>query len=155
MFCLRAGPSLQAQEHRLQFCRRQVFHRKHRNQDCSFTRDWIGVVASRCFPAPDSLCSIWTDLKRSEKIPGAPTWRWGERFWLTVPSGLYQNEIQSHLYIRPGNRRLSLAALPGLPAASRGSKLPLLADTRSVFSHCNTGNFVNTPVRVDKNTSRR
>ena len=41
--------------------------------------------------------------------------------------------IQSHLYIRRGNRRLSLAALPGLPAASRGIKLPLLANTRSVF----------------------
>ena len=41
--------------------------------------------------------------------------------------------IQSHSYIRRGNRRLSLAALPGLPAASRGVKLPLLANTRSVF----------------------
>ena len=41
--------------------------------------------------------------------------------------------IHSHLYIRRGNRRLSLAALRGLPAASRGVKLPLLADTRSVF----------------------
>ena len=30
--------------------------------------------------------------------------------------------VQSHLYIRHGNRRLSLAALPGLPAASRGIK---------------------------------
>ena len=38
-FCRRAGPSLQAQEPRLQFCRRQVFHRKLRNQGCSFTRD--------------------------------------------------------------------------------------------------------------------
>ena len=65
------------------------------------------------------------------------------------------DQVQSHLYIRPGNRRLSLAALPGLPAASRGLKLPLLADSCSVFSHCNTGNFVNTPVHVDKNTPRR
>ena len=40
--------------------------------------------------------------------------------------------VQSHLYIRRGNRRLSLAVLPGLPAASRGVKLPLLANTRSV-----------------------
>ena len=43
------------------------------------------------------------------------------------------NNVQSHLYIRRGNRGLSLAALPGLPAASRGVKLPLLANTRSVF----------------------
>ena len=41
--------------------------------------------------------------------------------------------LQSHSYIRRGNRRLSLAALPGLPAASRGVKLPLLTNTRSVF----------------------
>ena len=40
---------------------------------------------------PHSLFSIWTDLKRSEKIPGAPTQRWGEWIWLTVPSGLHQN----------------------------------------------------------------
>ena len=51
---------------------------------------------SRCgsFPllsAPHSLFSIWINLKRSEKIPGAPTWRWGERNWLTGPSGLHRN----------------------------------------------------------------
>ena len=49
VFCPRAGPSLQAQEPRLQFCRRQVFHHKLRNQGCSFTRDVIGAVASRFF----------------------------------------------------------------------------------------------------------
>ena len=41
--------------------------------------------------------------------------------------------LQSHSFIARGNRRLSLAALPGLPAASRGVKLPLLVNTRSVF----------------------
>ena len=35
VFCTRAGPSLQAQEPRLQLFRRQVFHRKLRNQGCS------------------------------------------------------------------------------------------------------------------------
>ena len=40
--------------------------------------------------APHSLFSIWTDLKRSEKIPEAPTW-WWEWIWLSRPSGLYQN----------------------------------------------------------------
>ena len=50
VFCPRAGTSLQAQEPRLQFCRRQVFHRKLRNPGCRFpTRDWRDVVASRCF----------------------------------------------------------------------------------------------------------
>ena len=46
---------------------------------------------------------------------------------------LMLEKVQSHLYTRRGNRRLSLAALPGLPTASRGAKLPLLANTRSVF----------------------
>ena len=54
---------------------------------------------NRCgsFPllsAPHSLFSIWTDIKRSEKIPGAPTWRWGEWIWLTRPSGLHRNSPQ-------------------------------------------------------------
>ena len=39
VFCPRAGSSLQAQEPRLHFCQRQVFHLKLRNQGCSFTRD--------------------------------------------------------------------------------------------------------------------
>ena len=43
------------------------------------------------------------------------------------------SHVQSHLYIRRSNRRLSLVALPGLPTASRGVKLPLPTDTRSVF----------------------
>ena len=63
----RAGPSLQEQEPRLQFCRKQAFHQKLRNQGCSFTRYWIGAVDSRCFPHPTlSLASeqalkIWKD----------------------------------------------------------------------------------------------
>ena len=48
VFCPRAGPSLHAQEPRLK-CRRQFFHCKLRNQCCSFTRDWIDSVTSRCF----------------------------------------------------------------------------------------------------------
>ena len=70
VFCPRADPSLQAQEPRLQFCRRQIFHRKLRNKGCSFTTDWIGAVASRCFPHRSlSLFSIWTEFKRSGKDP--------------------------------------------------------------------------------------
>ena len=54
---------------------------------------------NRCgsFPllsAPHSLFSSWTDLKSSEKIPGAPAWRWGEWIWLTGPSGLNGNSTQ-------------------------------------------------------------
>ena len=44
--------------------------------------------------APYSPFSIWADLKRSEKIPGASTCRWGEWIWLTGPSGLHRNSPQ-------------------------------------------------------------
>ena len=44
--------------------------------------------------AHHSLFSTWTDLKRSEKIAGAPAWRWEERIWLTGPSGLHRNSPQ-------------------------------------------------------------
>ena len=68
-FCPKEGLLLQAQESRLQFCQRQVFHCKLRNQGCNFIRDWIGAVASCCFPYPTlSLASeqILKDLKRSK-----------------------------------------------------------------------------------------
>ena len=71
VFYPRAGLSLQAQEPRLQFCRRQVFHRKLRNQGCSFTRDWIGAVAAHCFLHPSlSLASeqVWQILLRGSNF---------------------------------------------------------------------------------------
>ena len=54
---------------------------------------------NRCgsFPllsAPHSLFSIWTDLKRSEKIPRALARRWGGWIWLTGHSGLHPNSPQ-------------------------------------------------------------
>ena len=52
----------------------QVFHCKLRNLACSL----LGMNRCGTFPllsAPHSLCSIWTNIKRSEKIPGAPTRR--------------------------------------------------------------------------------
>ena len=44
--------------------------------------------------APHSPFRIWTEPKRSEKIPGAPVRRWGEWIWLTESSGLYRNSRQ-------------------------------------------------------------
>ena len=74
---LKAGlPSL-SQEQRLQFYQRL-------NRCGSFS----------LLSAPHSLFSIWTDLKRSEMIPGAPTLRWGEWIRLTGPSGLHRNSRQ-------------------------------------------------------------
>ena len=91
VFCPKAGPSLQEEKPRLQFCRRQVIHRKLRNQGCSFTRDLIGAVASRCFPHPTlSLASEQTikDLKRSQGYQRGGEESW---IWLTGPSGLHRN----------------------------------------------------------------
>ena len=93
VFCPRADLTLQAQEPRLQFYQRQAFHCKLKNQGCSFTRDWISVVASHCLLLP-TLSSMWTDLERSEKITEAPTWSWGEWIWLTGPSKVHQNSPQ-------------------------------------------------------------
>ena len=67
---------------------RQVFHCKLRN---------LGMNRCNCFlllSVPHSLFSIWINLKRSKKIPGAPTRRWGEWIWLTGPSGLHRNSPQ-------------------------------------------------------------
>ena len=92
VFCPKAGPSLQAKKPRLQFCHRHVFQRKLRNQGCSFTRDLIGAVASRCFPHPTlSLASEQTlkDLKRSQRHQRGEEW-----IWLTGPSGLHRNSPQ-------------------------------------------------------------
>ena len=41
-----------------------------------------------------SLFSIWTELKRYEKIRGAPMRRWGEWIWITGPSGIHRNSPQ-------------------------------------------------------------
>ena len=95
VFCPRAGPSLQVQcKCRMQFCQRQIFRCKLRNQGCSFTRDWVGAVASCCFLQPTLSLASEQTIKRSEKIPGAPAWKWGEWIWLTGPFGLHQNSPQ-------------------------------------------------------------
>ena len=54
----------------------------------------LGMDRCGSFPllsATHSPFSIWSDLKRSQKIPETPAWRWGEWIWLTGPSGLYRN----------------------------------------------------------------
>ena len=89
---------------------RQVLHCKRRNLGCSSDEGRSSTANSGTkaavllrfnwrgsFPllsAPHSLFSTWTDLKRSEKIPGAPTRRWGEWIWLTGPSRLHWNSPQ-------------------------------------------------------------
>ena len=88
----------------------QAFHCKCRNKGCSSVQRKVfhcklrtkfavllGINKCGSFPlisTRHSLFSIWTDLESSEKIPGAPSWRWGEWIWLTGPSGLHRNSQQ-------------------------------------------------------------
>ena len=84
---------------------------------------------NRCgsFPllsAPHTIFSIWTNLKRYEKFPGAPTRRWGEWIWLTGPSGLHRNSAQ-------GLNITSITVFdqirdPEIPITVRFTKLQLL-----------------------------
>ena len=43
---------------------------------------------------PHPLFSIWTDLRWIERIPGTPTWGWGEWIWPTGSSKLHRNSTQ-------------------------------------------------------------
>ena len=54
----------------------------------------LGMNRCNSFPllsAPYSLFSIWKDFKWSEKILGAPMWKWGEWILLTGSSELDRN----------------------------------------------------------------
>ena len=82
----------------------------------------LGINRCGSFPllsAPHSLSSIWTDLKISEKFPGAPTWRWGEWIWLTTrPSGLHRNSPQGlnissiRVFVQIGDPEIPINLLP-------------------------------------------
>ena len=94
VFCPRAGLSLLTQVLRLQFCPKAGLSTAN-----SGTKVAILLGMNRCgsfllLSAPHSLFSIWTDLKRSEKISGTQTWRWGEWIWLNGPSGFHRNSPQ-------------------------------------------------------------
>ena len=54
----------------------------------------LGINRRGSFPllsAPHSLFRMWTHRKRSEKIPGTPARRWGEKIW---PFGLHRKLLQ-------------------------------------------------------------
>ena len=75
VFCPRTRLSLQTQAPRLQFCQRQVFHRKLRNQGCSFTRDVKEIVS----------------LLQALKFQGA----WGERVHIYTTTILRRGRVVS------------------------------------------------------------
>ena len=101
---------------------------------------------NRCgsFPllsAPHSLFSIWTDLKRSEKIPGASTWRWGEWIWLTRPSGLHLNSPQ---WLNIGSIRVfDQIRDPEIPIILHPHYDYNIYNTRQIFISCEFLNIIN------------
>ena len=80
------------QETRLHFCPKASLLPQTQEPRLQFYQGWTGEVASRCFLHP--TLSIWTDLKTSEKIPGAPTRRWLDWIWLTGSSRRHRNSPQ-------------------------------------------------------------
>ena len=94
VFCPGAGLSLQTQAPRLQFCPKAGLSPQTQEQTLRFYQGFNRCGSFSLLSAPHSLFSFWTDLKRSEKIPETPTWRWGEWTWLTGPSGLHRNSPQ-------------------------------------------------------------
>ena len=94
VFCPRVGPSLQTQEPRLYFCRKAGLPPQTLEARLQFYQELNRCDTFPLFSAPNSLFGIWTDLKRSEKILGASTWRRGEWIWPTVLSGLNRNSPQ-------------------------------------------------------------
>ena len=118
VYCPRAGPSLQVQEPRLQFCWRQVFHHKLSNQGCSFTRDWIGAVASCCFLHP----SFFLVSEQTLKDLTGTNMEWGEWIWLTEPSGLHQNSPQRYKPVPSEFLTDQRSGIPNHPSPSKEYK---------------------------------
>ena len=91
VFCPRACPSLQAQEPRLQFCSKTGLPPQTQETRLQFYQGLNRCGSFSLLSAHQSLFNIWTDLKRSERFSGAPSWRWWEWIWLTGPSALHRN----------------------------------------------------------------
>ena len=94
VFCPRAGPSLQNAG-----TKAAILPKGRSSTANSGTKVAVLLGMNRygSFPllsAPHSPFSILTNFKRSKKIPGAPTRRWGEWIWLTGPSGHHRNSPQ-------------------------------------------------------------
>ena len=117
MFCPRTDLSLQTQDTKAAVLPKGRSSTANSGTSLQFYWGWIGAVASRRFSHP-TLFSIWTDLKKSEKIPGASTWRWGEWIWLTGSSGHHRNSPQGLNIIR---RRGVVGRVPAFQPGGTGS----------------------------------
>ena len=91
MFCPSAGHSLHI------LGTKAAVLPKGRSSTVNLGTKVAGMNRCGSFPllsVPHTLFSIWTDLKRSEKFPGAQAWRWEECIRLTGPSGRHRNSPQ-------------------------------------------------------------
>ena len=90
----KAELSLQTQAAWLQFCPKAGLTPQTEKQRLQFYQELNRYGSFPLLSSRHSLFSIWTELRRSEKIPGVPTWRWGEWIWLSGPSGFQRNSLQ-------------------------------------------------------------
>ena len=86
---------------------------------------YICSVSSPSFFAPHTLFSTWRGLKRSEEIPGAPAWRWGEWIWLAGSSGLHRNSPQ-------GINISSIRVFEQI----KDPKIPITLRPQSIYNNC-------------------
>ena len=77
IYIYRAGPSLQTQAPRLQFCPKAGLPLQTQEPRLQFYKGWIGAVPSRCFLHPALSFESEQTLKDLKKFPGAPTRWWG------------------------------------------------------------------------------
>ena len=98
VFCPKAGPSLHAEKPRLQFCRRQVFHFKLRNQGCSFTMDLIGEIASRCFLHHTLSLASEQTLKDLKRGTNEEVWRVDLANWALQTLPKFSTGVKHHFH---------------------------------------------------------
>ena len=117
----------------------------------SETRFAVLLVMNRCGSLPllsayHSLFSIWTDFKRSEKVPSALTWRWGEWIWLTEPSGLHRNSPKGLISAPSGFCPDQRSGNPNYPSLPSRHKIPNFIGEK--YNACSSAlcNFLHFPV---------
>ena len=127
-------------DRRYALCIQKLYHRLHLTVSRSWNKSLQLQQLQQCYcENSGSHTSAFIIRHHVHAVTSRNKWfnicetNWKLTLWMPLIYSITDWLLQSHLYIRCGNRRLSLAALPGLPATSRGVKLPLLADTHSVF----------------------
>ena len=110
----------------------------------------LGMNRCGSFPlisAPHILFRILTNFKRSDNIPRAPAWNWGERIWLTGPFGLHRNLLLVLNISSSGFLRGAMGEISNFYNFSRrllifGTHIPSIMSTHtSKFQSCVSDTF--------------